>query len=84
MKASHRLSKQARGSKPTGLVSRALNSLALPCPALPDPASLSPSQTEAQVREFARDQAVCCMDCTMPSAYMDPLAVNEPIIKTLK
>lgn len=41
-------------------------------------------QTEAQVRAYARDaQPSLCLDCTLPSAYVDPLAADEPVIKPI-
>ncbi len=51
----------------------------LPC--APTPLCL---QTERQVQEFVRDHASLSVDATMPSAYVDPLAHDEPVIKTLK
>ncbi|KAI7841521.1 hypothetical protein COHA_004693 [Chlorella ohadii] len=46
--------------------------------------SVSVLQTERQVQEFVRDHASLSVDATMPSAYVDPLAHDEPVIKTLK
>lgn len=39
---------------------------------------------EQQVRETVRDQNSLALDCTMPSAFVDPLTHDEPAIKTLK
>ena len=41
-------------------------------------------QTDQQGTEFVRDQASLTIDATMPSAYVDPLTHDEPVIKTLK
>jgi lipid-binding SYLF domain-containing protein len=46
--------------------------------------SVSVLQTDQQVKEFVRDHASLSLDATMPSAYVDPLAHDEPVVKTLK
>lgn len=64
----------------------ASGALAIAAPsALKPPLAPPPSlQTEQQVKEFVRDHASLSLDATMPSAYVDPLAHDEPVIKTLK
>lgn len=53
--------------------------------ALKPPCAVPPClQTELQLKEFVRDHASLSLDATMPSAYVDPLAHDEPVIKTLK
>lgn len=57
-----------------------LTSTNLPPLLIPPPSC----QTDQQVKEFVRDQASLTIDATMPSAYVDPLTHDEPVIKTLK